>query len=320
MLKTLRIASIMAAVIAVCVVILVAVFGLKGDPEIQAYLDKEGVIEEYTQKAGDVPTKEDAVSPLVVQAQKFALRIDPPPPPPPPRPKTPPKSSEPIVAKATPQPPAPPRRTTPPISSTYTLMGTAMYPEHPERSMALLKDVRNKYQWYRQGETAGYFVVQEIRDRSVVLFQNGVKSSELTMPESDKIKSLLKNEETAAAVKIPSVAESRQVPVPRPPQRNIPTRNMANRNQLTNSSAPARSQPSAVRRRVPPPVPTREKQIESIDDSISSIQEIMAKETEGMSDAEQEASQAAWNDLIKILQEEKDNLEKTQPENPPDKN
>ena len=46
----------------------------------------------------------------------------------------------------------------------------------------------------------------------------------------------------------------------------------------------------------------------------------MSKETEGegSTDGEQEAAQAAWNDLIQILQSEKENLEKAQEPSDPD--
>ena len=310
MLKTLRIASIAAAAAAVCVVILVAVFGLKGDPEKEAYLAKEGIVSQYKAKAGLSPNKEDKVAPLVAQAKLFALRIDPPPPPPPP-----PSPKDTKVAKGDgdiktpPPPPHPP----PPTPAKYTLMGTAVYPEHPEKSLVLLKDIRNEYKWYRQGETLGNLTIQEIYDDRVVLYYNGQKNSELSLVKPKPIKSLLKGDSLAASAASVAAASSPVSPGmptrPRPeaapvstPSRTIPSRMPS----PAPAASPARSTGNV---RTPPPMPTVKQQVESIDESIASIREIMSKEVEGADESEQTDTQAAWKDLIELLQREKENLQ-----------
>lgn len=310
MLKTLRIASITAVAAAVCVVIMVAVFGLKGDSAKEAYLAQEGVIGRYTAKADNAPKKEDTVSPLVTQAKLFALRIDPPPPPPPPPGS---KDSKTASTGDRPLPSSPPKPVAPPPPPVkYTLIGTAIYPEHPEKSLVLLKDIRNEYKWYRQGESLGNLTVQEIHKDRVVLYYNGQKNSELTLESPKEIKSLLKNDSSR-----PAFGESTTVSAPVLPAMQPPAASEAVVSQPVSSrmpsaaprAAPTRS-PVRTGERTPPPVPTVERQIESIDESIASIQEIMSREVEGVDEAEQAEAQATWKNLIELLQQEKENLQK----------
>ncbi|MBC8379067.1 MAG: hypothetical protein H8E62_07830, partial [Planctomycetes bacterium] len=89
MLKTLRITSLIAFVLAVCGVILILLWGLKGRPDIKDFLQTPGITE-ILKKPGEVEKDDkEPVSPLVTQAHEFALRIVPPSPPEPPTsPKT----------------------------------------------------------------------------------------------------------------------------------------------------------------------------------------------------------------------------------------
>ena len=79
MIKTLKITTLVAAVLCVVLVVTVTAFGLKGDPEIEKFLDSPSIIEELKKVLGQAEATTDQVSPLVKQAQAFALRIDPPP-------------------------------------------------------------------------------------------------------------------------------------------------------------------------------------------------------------------------------------------------
>ena len=53
MLKTLRITSLVAVVLAVCGVLLIVFMALRKDPEIIAYLEQPGVISKFKDQATD---------------------------------------------------------------------------------------------------------------------------------------------------------------------------------------------------------------------------------------------------------------------------
>ena len=144
MLKTLRITSLIALALAVCGVILIIVFGARGDRDIKAYLESPGVTEQFEDK-GTEGDKESPKSPLVAQAHAFARRIDPPPPP-----ATQKKPDVPSKAKAVRRKrvePTPPPRS---FSTKFDLLATVLCSSDPTRSMVLLKLGTGKKEWFIQ--------------------------------------------------------------------------------------------------------------------------------------------------------------------------
>ncbi|HOK67491.1 MAG TPA: hypothetical protein PK054_05785 [Anaerohalosphaeraceae bacterium] len=319
MLKALRIASMAAVISAVVVLAAVAILGFRGDPDIEAFLAKEGVVEQFRKKSQTVPAaKADAVSPLEQAAKAFALRIDPPPPPPPPKPIEPPKPPE----VKPPQLPKPPEHKQPTLSAKFTLIATARYPEHPEKSMALLQNVQNEYKWYRQGEQVGHLVIQEIKDGSIVLYQGGKFNSELFMPAATPTKSLLKSDEQIAssAPTGPTSLNSSEVSEEsgEGPEAG-PSAASAEGKSLSRPQIPRipRPQPTSAPPRITTTLRTSEElpavemspeeQIRSIDESISAIQNIMRQTPqEGQTEEERQAEQQAWQELLKVLAKEKE--------------
>ena len=316
MVKTLRITSYLLAGAAVCGVVVLTVIGLKGDPDIRAFLDQKGVIEKLKGQDQTVPQKDDNASPLVTQAKAFALRIDPPPPPPPPKPPvgTKPevvKTDPPITTTTTPPPP-------PPQTVRFDLVATARYAEQPERSYALLKPVAGPAKWYRQGEKLGHFDIFEIRDGSVVLYQNGKLNTEIFVPApKSNIKSLLKSD--AVASSRPGGASS----VTASMQTGTSAETMS---PGTSASAGETGAPGSIRvtrtvdassriQRVIAPVrePTVTEKKESIQQSISSIEGIISRTDEDVSPEERQQEQEAWMQLLKLLQQEKTTLEEETP-------
>jgi hypothetical protein len=335
MLKALRIASIVTIIAAAAVVVFVALFGLRGNAEIETFLQREGIVDQFRKRVQNIPPKSDAVSPLDAASKAFVTRIDPPPPPKPPEPVKPP---QPVVKPpVAPQTPRPPVDNKPVLSAKFTLEATARYPDQPHKSMALLKNVQNEYKWYKQGEQVGHLEIQEIKDGSVVLYQGGKFNSELFMPAPPKVRSLLKGEDTGpqtpqgpVAVTLPEESEevseaqpaeaAASAAVPAAPasaaRRTIPSRLEAYRE--------ARSAvPSTAMRTTPPapsapaPAQTPEEQKKSIDESISSIQQIMNRPAaEGQSEEERRQEQEAWQQLIKALSEERQAIEQSAGETP----
>ncbi len=330
MIKTLRITSFVLAAAAVGAVVLLAVLGFKSNPDIEAILAQDGVIEQAKRLSRSIPEKEETISPLVSQARKFALRINPPPPPaPPPPPPPPPKTT---TDQQKPVPPVeivrPPIVEQPQTSGRYTLLATAHYADYPERSLALFKPVVGPSKWHFQGETLGHLEIREIRDGSVVLYQGDTLNSELVVPKpATRGKPLLKSEldsstvaavqpgATAAATAVaaqPSASSARSVGVTRTPA----ARNVDATERIRRVRAAPVTQPSEV---APLREPTPEEQKESIQQSISSIEEIMARSDAHASDEEQQKEQEAWMQLLQVLQQEKINLEATgdTPDNAP---
>ena len=204
MLKTLRITSLIALIAAVCGVGAIGVVGLRGDSEIQAFLDKPGVVDNAKGEKADKVDPKEVESPLVVQSRLFALRIDPPPPPKPQRSETKPVEQRPEptenwqtgstqaqAARGIPRPAEDAgQRQVYPAGN-----GTVRSPE-PTRSMALLQQTGGNQEWFRQGERVGHLDIRRSAKTGAWSFsQGGRNAQELFVPESSrKGKSILKNE------------------------------------------------------------------------------------------------------------------------------
>ena len=335
MLKTLRITSLIALIAAVCGVGAIGVVGLRGDSEIQAFLDKPGVVDNAKGEKADKVDPKEVESPLVVQSRLFALRIDPPPPPPPPKPPVEQRPEPTEVVKREPPKPKPPVIPRPPaqVNAKFTLLATVLCEASPTRSMALLQQTGGKQEWFRQGESVGHLDVQEVRNGSVVFSQAGRNPQELFVPEKPKGKSLLKNELTASTASRTGAGSINVTLGPEPavgmPEGTAavtsgideqltatgselaPTTTESGRVRIERSKEAIEAQQAAadrVRTRVAPKIPTPKEQKKEIETNISSIQEIMSRDT--TSDPEQKAKEnEAWIKLLKALEGEKKNLD-----------
>ena len=162
MIKTLRITGIIAAVLAAVFVVFPAIFGLRGDGQAEQFLESAGVIERFSKARG----KEDAgsqsqTSPLVKQAQAFALYLNPPP-----EMKKPADKSG-IVHRP------------PTVSPKFVLVGTCYYALHPERSLALIDEPGKGLNWVRQSSGVGHLIIEQVKDGLIVV-RDGKRSFELT--------------------------------------------------------------------------------------------------------------------------------------------
>ena len=99
-------------------------------------------------------------SPLIVQAEAFALLLNPP--------KGPEKPAA-AALTVSPKPALPPVRPLAPAVN-FKLRGTTFYPHQPERSMALIAEAgaaEGSERWVREGTQVGHFVVVNIRGGSI---------------------------------------------------------------------------------------------------------------------------------------------------------
>jgi len=158
MTKTLRITGIVAGCLGVVLVIIPSVLGVRSDKAIEEFLSSSGAVEKFNAAKNDrAKDDEGRGSPLVKQAEAFALYLNPPPKPP----------EEKSAEKSAPEGPVVHRPVT--VSSKFTLIGTSFYALHPEMSLALIDEPAKGLHWVRQGSKVGYQVIEEIKDRSVVV-------------------------------------------------------------------------------------------------------------------------------------------------------
>ena len=171
MVKTLRIATIAVAVLALAFIIFIAAKGIASDKDIEKFLNAPGVAAQM--QAGSTGTKAvdtDQDTPLLRQAKALALRINPPPPPPPPVSVQ--SRSGPVHPKVD-------------VSAKFTLVGTSSYTNNEAGSWALINEVGKGWHWVRQGEKVGYLMVEKIGD-GIVLIRDGSRTYELTAERKQK--------------------------------------------------------------------------------------------------------------------------------------
>ncbi len=177
MAKTLQITSIIAAILAIVLFVLPVVFGVRSDEQVEQFLNSTDVIEKFNKAKGDSDKRsENQISPLVKQAEAFALYLNPPAKPTPK--KTPATYESPIL----------PRPTV--VSAKFTLIGTSYYALHPELSLALIDEPGKGLRWVRQSSEVGHLVIEQVKDGLVVV-RDGQRTFELVTMRPEE-RSLLK--------------------------------------------------------------------------------------------------------------------------------
>ena len=211
MIKTLRITSIIAAALAVVFFVFPAIFGVRSDEQTEQFLNSAGVIEKFSKAKGKESTKgESQISPLVKQAEAFALYLNPP------KPKKAPPTRRTDRPSIIPRPPAP-------VSPKFKLIGTSHYASHPELSLALIDEVGKGLRWVRQSSKLGHLIIEQVKDGLVVV-RDGRRTFELVVERPEK-RSLLKEPLSRATGSKPILSASDKaggrITGSRAPQRNV---------------------------------------------------------------------------------------------------
>jgi hypothetical protein len=118
---------------------------------------------------------ESQVSPLVKEAEAFALYLDPP------KPKAPPRRAP--RERSAPRPSAA-------VSAKFNLVGTSYYALRPELSLALIDEPGKGLHWVRQSNKVGHLIIETIQD-GIVVVRDGQRTFELEV-ERPKKRSLVK--------------------------------------------------------------------------------------------------------------------------------
>ncbi len=176
MIKTLRITSIIAAVLAGVFFIFPAVFGFRSDEQIEEFLSLPSTIEKFNKAKGDrTKRSESQISPLVKQAEAFALYLNPP---------EPRRTASPSHRTGV----APPRPKT--VSVKFELIAISFYALHPELSLALIDEPGKGFRWVRQSGKVGHLVIEQIKDGLVVV-RDGERTIELVPAKRPEKRGLL---------------------------------------------------------------------------------------------------------------------------------
>jgi len=180
MIKTLRITSIAVVILAGIMLAFPVVFGLRGEEQVEQFLSLPGAIEQFSQGRSDnqQESSERQISPLIKQAEAFALYLNPPPKPIPDAGVSPSRPS----IDTTPRPER--------VSAKFTLVGTSVHPSHPEQSLAFIDEPGKDMRWVRQNSEVGHLIIEQIKDGLIVV-RDGQRTFDIPVQQRPRQISLL---------------------------------------------------------------------------------------------------------------------------------
>lgn len=188
MVKTLRITSILIAVLAVAILALPVVSGADTDSK-KTKKDSgfESVVEKFKKtEHGRTAKSADQTPPLIKEAKAFALYLNPP------KPKVQ-RAQSPVIPRTD--------RAIPPVISIprnaqFNLIGTCIHQSDPNLSVALIDVLGKDQRWVRQSEAVGHLIIKKIKQGSVVI-NDGTRTYELPMIAKPVEKSLVVGKTTS---------------------------------------------------------------------------------------------------------------------------
>lgn len=174
MIKTLRITSVIAAILAGVFFVFPVVYGVRSDERVDEFLKQPSVKEKF-ESAADNKAKavESRTSPLVEQAEAFAAYLNP--------------------AKPTTQRPSVTAKTTIDsrlaVTPKFRVFATSVCPKNPELSLALIDEPGRGRYWVRQSGKVGHLLVEQVKDGAVVI-KGSEETFELKIPDKAEATSL----------------------------------------------------------------------------------------------------------------------------------
>ena len=273
--KAVSIISVVLAAVTVATVGYLIVFSNDALRQRQEVLEKLSAIEAFRKIIGAMPIGEEQVSPLVEEAHKLALRINPPKPPKPVRAegKTDMSGFDKIMETVKPIK----------VKTRFNLLATCLVADNPQKSLALIAEsAKEKHSWVREGTNIGHLTVHQINDGSIVLYQGSKEHSIMDVqkrPASKLLKTPPKKPESYI------VRKSReQMPS---------TRDVSNLQQRTALRKEKRKLPLQ---------PTAKEKEAVRKNSVTKLQEKLKEVQATPASKEQAETLAAFNELLKILE------------------
>ena len=161
MIKTLRITSAVAAILAGVFFVFPVVYGVRSDGRVDEFLKLPSVREKFEDVADNKEkTGESRVSPLVEQAEAFALYLNP---------------LKPTEQKISTGPKTTSISSKVSVTPKFKVFGTSYCAGNPELSLALIDEPGGGRRWVRQSSKVGHLLIEQVKDGVVV-----VKSSDQT--------------------------------------------------------------------------------------------------------------------------------------------
>jgi hypothetical protein len=202
MIKTLRITSVIAAILAAGFIVFPMIFGFRSDEDIERFLNSPSVIDRYRQARGGKPQPGVETSPLVAQAMKFAGYINPP--------KSAPVVRQPGVRGPTGTPPPPPKpeiTTAPPephiTTAKFNVVVTSYHESQPDMSVALIDQPGAGRRWVREGAEVMHLTIEKIKEGAIMV-KGGQGVFELAVPKVREVNLLDDGSPSASAGSVPA--------------------------------------------------------------------------------------------------------------------
>jgi hypothetical protein len=192
MIKTLRITSVVAAILAGVFFVFPVIYGVRSDERVDEFLKLPSVREKFENVADNKSKASGSrVSPLVEQAEAFALYLNP--------------------LKPTIQKTAKGAKTTSissrvSVTPKFKVFGTIYCAGNPELSQALIDEPGRERRWVRQSGKVGHLLIEQVKDGLVV-----VKSSNKTfeIPVEEKPETSILNRSSPISKKTGSLSRAR---------------------------------------------------------------------------------------------------------------
>jgi len=232
--------------------------------------------------------------------------------------------------------PEPPKPTNVTFTAKSKLLATAVYPDYPEKSLALL-DMGNVigFKWVRVGDEVNHQIVHEIYPDRVVLAQSGrMETVPIQSDPPKSYKSLIAQADAQPALEdqigsTPAISTAPGV-LPEPgatvnsgrtepggaSRAAVPPSLSSRTRTLTPTSIPTRTSGTDRAFRTTPVPPSPQERLEMADQNITDIKKLI-KESDslpGVSEEEKARERELWNKLLQIMEQEKQRITEPPPE------
>jgi len=166
MIKTLRITSVVAVILAGVFFVFPVFYGVRRDERVGKVLSLPGATEQFRNTKGNsAKSTQNRTSPLVQQAETFAAILNP---------KVPVAKGSPKVTKTGSV------RTLPATTPKFDVFATSYCAENPQLSLALIDEPGRGRRWVRQSGMVGHVLIEQVKD-GLVVAKSGDKTFEVPL-------------------------------------------------------------------------------------------------------------------------------------------